>query len=315
MTKEVEDIIKNKAFAELTLDERKRVGDLAANEAEYANMQWFLLAAASSFESSKISASPKTKKRVMEHLTAAGEKKGFWLNSVGVFMLPKGEPVYKKPLIQLGIAAALVVGFLVYFNSTIPDNNLALNTPVLNEFDEQRADKIIEPNTNDSFTRMENTEGEYKEEVINEEIPSPVLLNDQRDMDMVKDAPAPSLNWELKEEAIAADEEIESVFEGVAASELVEEKNERATEKALKVVPVADNELRADRNKKRAESLADIEEEPQKADDSVTETLVNGNAFTTISSGTIANNQEEIIPKSLHIDKTKELNQLFFVVK
>ena len=31
MTKEVEDIIKNKAFSELTADEKERVGELAQN--------------------------------------------------------------------------------------------------------------------------------------------------------------------------------------------------------------------------------------------------------------------------------------------
>lgn len=311
MTKEVEDIIKNKAFSELTADERERVGELAQNEEEYSTMQWFLIAAAGSFESSKITASPKMKPRVMEHLSAVIDKKGFWLNSVGVFMLPKGEPVYKKPLVQLGLAAALVVGFLVYFNQTLPEDNLALNERSEEMKLVEDSNQLIEPtgseqliDSNQEFGMKQQENGRMSNDeadIIGET--EQLELNQLNAIEM---APSIAEDLDLKdyEEIISENE-----AEGAIITQFKEDKA-RLHGEVVDAVKKEESSIRSNK-------VAEIEEEKvvSTVSTSATAPAAVANEYFAATADSFSEDQEEIIPKSLHIDKTKELNQLFFIVK
>ena len=311
MTKEVEDIIKNKAFSELTADEKERVGELAQNEEEYSTMQWFLVAAAGSFESSKITASPKMKPRVMEHLSAVGDKKGFWLNSVGVFMLPKGEPVYKKPLVQLGLAAALVVGFLVYFNQTLPEANLALNErgeEVKSVEDSNKlhapltSEQLIDSNQEFGMNLQENNQMSNKDQDAVGETDQ-VGLSRLGDVEM-----APSVMEGIQvddQESIMVEDELEEVV----ANQFAEEKA-RVRDDVVDAVKKEESFIRSNK-------VAEMEEEKEVSTVSTSATAPGAvaNGYFAASADSFSEDQEVIIPKSLHIDKTKELNQLFFIVK
>ncbi len=315
MTKEVEDIIKNRAFNELTVDERQRVGELAQNEEEYAEMQWFLLTATRTFESSKVTASPKMKSRVMEHLSSVSDKKGFWLNSVGVFMLPKGEPLYKKPLVQLGLAAALVVGFLAYYNQTLPENNLALNETVQEETFPNVPEETAEPFVGSTLQNRSEEVQQQEMEMDGDlrENPQIMNLNDEVAIGQYKDAV-------MAEPSMTVDEDIEvspvpenKAFAADIATEIEEERSKATSNKRNDIV--VDAMLKEDNtNLEKRMEMSDAEEVV------ASETFVSSPGATSESlfatgSNFSASAQDQIIPKSLHIDRTKELNQLFFIVK
>lgn len=319
MTKEIEDIIKNKAFNELTADERKRVGDLAQNEEEYAHMQWFLVSASASFQANKINASPKVKSRVMEHLASASEKKGFWLNSVGVFMLPQGQPLYKKPAFQLGIAAALVVGFLFYFNQTLPSNQMAVNdVETIQNEETERFDSLSQmEEANKDAREVATSETQTRAETLrlnDQTVLSPVMVEE---MDVIEDHEA--LVEQEMQDLHYFDAKVVNLEEPGRDKSLKEA--EQAQEK-LEIVDAADDVVgtsgyRSNLNKKRADSFAAVDAEVVKdSDENKNERLHVSPAVNAGSApGEAAISTEEITPKSLHIDKTKELNQLFFIVK
>jgi len=311
MTKEVEDIIKNKAFTELTVDERQRVGELAKNEEEYSEMQWFLLTATSAFESSKVTASPKMKNRVMEHLTNVGEKKGFWLNSVGVFMLPKGEPLFKKPLVQLGLAAALLVGFLAYYNQTIPENTLALNEAEQEEiFLNDPAGPITDSTVKNSSEEVQEQEMEMNGDLS--ENPKIMNLNDEVAIGQYKDAVQAEPSMSLVEDDVSIPVPENSEFGNGIAAALAEERSKVNSNKR--------QEMRADVVKKEDFDLEKQMEVLEGEEVVARETFVSAPEIASEElfargSSYASDAQDQIIPKSLHIERTKELNQLFFIVK
>lgn len=311
MTKEVEDIIKNKAFSELTADERERVGELAQNEDEYSTMQWFLAATAGSFESSKITASTKMKPRVMEYLSAVGDKNGFWLNSVGVFMLPKGEPVYKKPLVQLGLAAALVVGFLFYFNQTLPEDNLALNERSEEEKLVEDSNKLLAPSTSERVIDSNQEFGMNLQEnkLMSNKDADAVGENDYFGLSRLGDiemAPPVMEGIQLDDqESIMVEDELEEVV----ANQFAEEKA-RVLDDLVDAIKKEESVIRFHKQSEVA-----VEKEVSTVSTSATAPGAVANGYFAASADSFSEDQEVIIPKSLHIDKTKELNQLFFIVK
>lgn len=355
MTKEVEDIIRNKAYYELSSDERASVSEFAQNEEEYNNMQWFLTGTTAAFGAAKIEASPGLKKGVMEHLTEGKKKKGFWLNSLGVFMLPTNKRFYQKPAFQLGIAAVLIAGLLFTLNPGVTDNGLAFNDaenesplelnetveplPIINEDQksEDLDDKafVNEQADEQEFELYERDEIAVLEEESDELImdlapPAPESLADSpNDMEMnsVVTFAAPLVQDVTvmdAEEEVALDFYID---DEVAEAAEVEEKvkpdmdkdvslnNEITTEGFLdKKENRRDNTaLRSLSQKKKgvAQENKLIETAPGAAEGStdVTVTTGNNNASGYIESG------EWIKPKALHINKTKELNALFFIEK
>lgn len=369
MTKEVEDIIKNKAYIELTDNERERVGEWAQNEEEYNNMKWFLTGTAGAFSSGKIQASPGLKKGVMQHLTESKKKKGFWLNSVGVFMLPEGKKFYQKPAFQLGVAAVAVVGFLFFFNNNLDEDSLAVNDEPVNtdtviervldaDNNEQlpaqdlanedamdkgkKDDPELEISTNGNNSQhffnenANHSEGERDRifEVPMEEVeedgymdyaPAPVVEKAEEIVAEVEDVEADVVN-SMDEVTMTDDEDYrelnESLLRGNESQQLKDA--EGTTNLGQTVTTESDDNLlfkrdnvknkseRADVERKKrvfnkfsdnSEAVADMEEEASEEEPGA---VVGG---ADVSSG------EWIVPKSMHINKTKELNQLFHIEK
>ena len=128
MTKEVEDIILNKSYEDLSAAELEAVNELVSSAEEYEEMKWFLASTQQALANEKIKASPELKKKVMEHLNQDKGERVFWWNSVLVFLFPEDKAFYRKPAFQLTVAAVLVVGFLLVFNPGLEVNQeMALN--------------------------------------------------------------------------------------------------------------------------------------------------------------------------------------------
>ena len=127
MSVEIEDIILNKEFFELTEEERTLVNEIAADEDEFEAIKWTLSQTRNEFDKSQIIPSGELRSKVMAHLEDSDRKKVLWLNSVGAFMLPKEKSFFQKPAIQIGIAAVLILGFLTVFKFDVNEPNLANN--------------------------------------------------------------------------------------------------------------------------------------------------------------------------------------------
>ncbi len=346
MTKEVEDIIRNKAFIELNSAERDLVGEWAQNEDEYTNLQWFLAGTVTSMAEGKIIASPGLKKGVMEHLTESQRKKGFWLNSVGVFMLPEGRKTYQKPAFQLGVAAAAVLGFLFFFNNGMNDDDLALNdvkveeTLIIEDSVEQpleESSKMIEVDEESVFEKGLDATNEFI-------VPTEDLVVDQRS----EDGPAGMID-ELNEEysynemappgivemdAVEDEEEVSEILDpgniGYVTSNdesqiAVEKSSATESLKSGEGVVLNDTDEvlslnKRDRNKNKAFRNIVEKKETAARDDlyeeaPVMDKDVDNREAEDAGTGGYLGASEWIAPKSLHINKTKELNQLFHIEK
>ncbi|WP_027420009.1 hypothetical protein [Crocinitomix catalasitica] len=141
MSVEIEDIILNKEFFELTEEERTLVNEIAADEDEFEAIKWTLSQTRNEFDKSQIIPSGELRSKVMAHLEDSDRKKVLWLNSVGAFMLPKEKSFFQKPAIQIGIAAVLILGFLTVFKFDVNEPNLANNEQ---KIDVQRQESIQE---------------------------------------------------------------------------------------------------------------------------------------------------------------------------
>lgn len=161
MITDVENIILNKEYYELSKEELSAVNDLVSNAEEYEEMKWFLASTQTTLAHQKIEATPELKERVMEHLSQEKGKRMFWLNGVGIFLWPTDKEVFRRPAFQMSLAAILLIGFLMVYNKDItPEGNMALN--------EQEITEPIDGEFSDSLegkdTGQKNTEsGESKE--------------------------------------------------------------------------------------------------------------------------------------------------------
>ncbi len=109
MNGNVEDIIKNKQYFELSSEELGAVSEYAKTEEEFEEMKWFLTNVGEALQASKIDATASLKGRVMDHLTESKKQKESWINSVTVFLFPQEKRIYQKPAVQIFAAAAIIL--------------------------------------------------------------------------------------------------------------------------------------------------------------------------------------------------------------
>lgn len=320
MIKEVEEIIKRKAYAELTPVEREAVAELVEDEEDYNQMKWFLAGTTAAFDESKIQASPELKKGVMAHLTESKKEKGFWLNSVGVFLMPSDKKFYQKPAFQMGIAATLIVGFLFFFNKGLDEQKLALNTPIVNS-----ADQPVEETVPEVFIDSNDAEDlvvmDEKEMVENRLVPIPVPPNDELKMEEMNDAyfvadmvVSEPLSVEDEEVVFEYDQNNQSELVGSgytsANAEPVERKEvEIALAQTKKLDDAKMDRIRDKKSKNGAENSAPSADKSLK--DAEQETESPGN----LRNVDLDVATEKILPKAFHINQTNELNALFYIVK
>lgn len=318
MTKEVEDIIREKAFFELTPEELILIKEFAQDEEEYANMKWFLDETKATFDADKIEAPKELKGEVMSHLTSTHKKKGYWLNSVGVFLMPEGRPMLRKPAFQLGIAAVAILGFLFLYDNS---NELYQETIVQNVVEEKNAEQShIPAGKEENFEEVDN-ESDQQEMAIKEEVDDEQLeivdeLSKTSNEKIVRDEPI------LQEELILETEEDE-VQEVVADEVNMNRMDYSFDSPQTDDIYVPEKELSpsvmdsisaiANTFAQPTTTLSSTHHTvPENADLSFSEvTAVRAKK----SMNAEAKASEEILPKSLHINATKELNLLFFTEK
>ena len=333
MTKEVEDMIRHKSWEELTASERSLVNDWAPNEEEYGQLRWFLAETSNAFQHERISARPSLKKGVMAEFDQTDRKPVIWLNTVGSFLLPEGKKIHQKPGVQLAVAAVLLVGFLWLFQMDLNDTEIVQHSadvnqelPVLDDTVEQSdfmgnmQEELLEKEKNESINatkEADSSKGDLLEEwqqetafnIAEADMDSLVFVEESFGNDKLTTL-APRLETRVKEEA-----QPDEAFMDVTT---LSEAEAAEPEDAPEVIVLDDMEDHV---------VVNESETVERTDESRKKTMETGNIFNntrTFSSEATADVQglagqatvsEEILPKSVHINQTKELKNLFFTVK
>ena len=336
MIEEVENIIKNKAYTELTGEERKRVSELAQNEEEYNDMRWFLTSTSTAIHADKITASPDLKKNVMAHLTDSKKKKGFWLNSVGIFMLPQNKKLYQKPAFQLGIAAVAIIGFLFVFNkglntTELASNDLNENKEMVSPTPEANSDSKNESPATNNIQPLENESAD--------ELPSPPPVESIiiADIETVEEEEVMDMfflesDLEIEDEpnAFAAGNGRAEVLQpsiddmdGMDEIEISEELKRAEKEEQFGGSSTTRNDItdknraerfKRDRKKSKTETYTYSTESTDAPEDD-TDNIDSKTNGILDKTQRVTTTKDWILPKALHINQTKELNQLFYLAK
>lgn len=332
--KELEDIIIEKEYFELTSAEKEAIQEMADNEEDYAAIKWFLVQQKSA-QKSAIIPSKKLKDNVFAQLDNPANKR-IWLSGSGAGVTTPKKKIYQMPAFQIGIAACLVVGFLwVIKPFGKEDNTLAQNTEQIEEdSDEVTITKNEETIVTDSMSPI-------TEEVtdLNEEAP---------DLDFLDQAEIEELDEEISFEEIAEKEGFYNELEkdrDKNQSEFTFGRNEQA-KGTTNGGSVALNNTEQD-NKNTQEEIAQpgqsninpslertqeapaMEDEMEVSDIVVLSQNTDNSPTTTVSSGITRVNKKEKVSRlmdestvadkkdqvnALSIKESMELNQLFFTV-
>lgn len=320
MIKEIEEIIKHKAYIELTSDERAAVSEWVEGEDAFNEMKWFLTETEQGLNSEKIEASSALKKGVMAHLTESKKRKGFWLNSAPLVVVGNSKKIYQKPLFQLAVAACLVVGFLIVFNSNLKEDTLVMNDPKEYELENQIVeDEMFLSDDNGLSKDLDELQDMVEEEKEEIEVVQPsIVVNENNEFlsldseieaveepEIVEEMQGYSFSVQDADAVYYMDDEVlkeepvlkeKAELEELSDEVVLEEDVYRVSDKVEK-----SGNSRRDRKKRFSSVLADVSSSPPPSAELNTDALKEG--------------KEQIIPKSMHIKETPELDNLFFIVK
>lgn len=166
MITDVENIILNKEYFELTPEELTAVSDLVQSAEEYEEMKWFLMSSQTALAGEQIEASPELKDKVMDYLHQDEKNRKFWLNSVGAFLWPEEKRFYQKPAFQMSLAALLIIGFIMVYDKPLDEGEMAINDTTIQPEGEGKVSEII---TTDETSIDEDTEGDFLADEIGSE--------------------------------------------------------------------------------------------------------------------------------------------------
>jgi len=334
MTKEVEDIIRYKSWEELTGKERELLAEWADNAEEYSQMRWFLTETNTAFQKDKISASPDLRKGVMAQFDQDDRKPVIWFNAIGAFLLPEDKRIYQKPGFQLAAAAVLVVGFLWMFQMDWNEPEIAQNIPNEINVPPVKNDSGIDETTVDDVTtgEEENSQGlRQLSEGEEEQVSDRALFDEKPVMDrdrMDAFGEVAEIEEELNELPVPGEDGRIIFTEDIAMEDAADEIRDESKIEKDKV----------DQERKEMEApgymddqVVDVEMNDAEADNATSVTrskktnlgrgvfskreAANAVASEPLAVSENAEAAEEIMPKSLHINQTKELKSLFFTVK
>jgi hypothetical protein len=307
MIKEAEEIILAKNYNDLSKDELDIVSDLVQNETEFEEMKWLLGEVNRAYKAEKIEPSKALKQNVLKHLTASNKKKGFWLNRVGVFLLPTDKNLFQKPGIQIGMAAVVVLGLLFFVNKDFNTKKLAIN----------EENKISNTQPNQGLNQIKDTEmsevlqDDLSMEKTNDESKNNLVAEDIMPVSMPNTTNADVNELDLKDRP--------DIFE---SEEVYAESDDYGMESVVSIPPVAEQESAKELmdSPNFSQSRNDVKLEKSAAKKKA---YIANESYDAIDYASSANekdrneekSEEVIIPKSLYMSQTNELNRLFYTVK
>lgn len=124
----IEELLLQKSYYELTVQEREVVTNEIGSEHEYENMREALLAISDISENENVIEPKKeTKTVLLAMFDKSPNRKFIWLNSTWFWLFPTDKPFYNKPAFQFATVALLLVGSFSIMNNSFKtkENNVA----------------------------------------------------------------------------------------------------------------------------------------------------------------------------------------------
>ena len=188
MTREIENIIINKKFFELTLGEKELIREYAETESDFEQLKYVF----TQLEDVKLKEKPHVDNGVKVSLDALfdktyTQKRLVWYNKLWLFLWPEETRFYARPIVQFATVLVLIVTVvtLVPFNQK---EKIAMN-----EVDKQQIESsqpVTEVKSEEAKVETVNEDAELfaEEELVKEEV--------VQEMES-------ELGWTLSEEAVA----------------------------------------------------------------------------------------------------------------
>lgn len=108
----IEQVILQKEYFELTPAEREVIDDFVSNEEEYLQFKTTLLMS-TDIKTENIKPKAETKESLMALMEESRPERKIWYNAPLVFLFPEDKPSFAKPGVYLAFAAILITVFLI----------------------------------------------------------------------------------------------------------------------------------------------------------------------------------------------------------
>lgn len=124
MKKDIVDIVLEKEYSELTVDERAELNEICTSESEFIQLK-HVFKSVESMPPEDLTPRIETKERLDQLFDQAYPKAApIWYNSVLAAVVPKDKPIYRQPLAQIAAVALLLLLTIPLFNSNLNDENV-----------------------------------------------------------------------------------------------------------------------------------------------------------------------------------------------
>lgn len=162
MGKDIIDIIKEKKYTELSIEEKAEVSEFCSTEEEFDQMKSVFLSV-EEFAVADTKPKAETKARLDDLFVATYPKASpMWYNSLLTLVVPKEKPFYRQPLVQLAAASLLL--FLVFY---LPGGRLNMESRQVAQHDSKvREEAVVESKpsvVNSPSLESENSESHTEE--------------------------------------------------------------------------------------------------------------------------------------------------------
>lgn len=160
MTKEIENIILNKKFFELTAEEKNLIQEFAETEVDFEQLKFVF----TQIKEIKRAEKPNVDEAVKANLDVLfdktySQKRLVWYNKLWIFLWPEETRFYARPLVQFATVVALIIS-VVTFVPFSEKQQLALNDPRTDAQEENRLKQEV----------MERSVIDTKEEAVEQPI-------------------------------------------------------------------------------------------------------------------------------------------------
>ncbi|MCH2223817.1 MAG: hypothetical protein MK066_03530 [Crocinitomicaceae bacterium] len=146
MVKDIIDIVREKEFKSLSVEEKVELSDICTNEDEFNNLKQVFLDVDGVAMASRVLPKKETKKELDELFVSTYPKAtGVWYSSMLASIVPKNKPLHRQPLVQIAAVGLLVFLTIPFLNNTSIDSS----EKQLVASDEHKTEEIADENNLD----------------------------------------------------------------------------------------------------------------------------------------------------------------------
>lgn len=126
----VEELVKYKAYHELSVEELDLIKDMVSNEEEFNQLKQFLSLTELHFEENKIEASEAMHTQFLSELYPIADQRTSWWLPFFSFFFPSDKSWYQYPALQFAGLLLILFGLFNLFESPLKKQELAVNSKV-----------------------------------------------------------------------------------------------------------------------------------------------------------------------------------------